>query len=118
MHVAPNHAAPGARAALAELFLREYHRLGGAAARAAARDVVEAQLLRRRAVVWRTTAGRIRAVPAARWPVWLLTHLARCELLPVVDEEYARQRAYLTRVTAGSRECTPSADPSVRRGRV
>ncbi len=101
---------PAGRSAIAELFLREYHRLGGAAARAAPHDPHAAQLLRRRAAAWRTTAGRVRAVAATRWPAWLLTHLAGCESLPVVGAEYARQRAYLERVTGGAARAGHPAD--------
>lgn len=90
---------PRSRAALAELFLREYHRLGGAAAKAASTDGRAAQQLRRRAFAWRLTAGRIRALPEARWPDWLLRHLALGESLPVIGAEYARQRRYLELVT-------------------
>ncbi len=83
---------PGVREVLAERFLLEYHRLGGAAA-AATHDGMHAQDLRRRAATWRTTAGRIRAASEGRWPHWLLRHLQAYEGLSEIGPEYARQRA-------------------------
>lgn len=84
------------RAVLAEVCLREYHRLAGEAA-AVAHDATRAQILRRRASVWRTTAGCIRGVTSARWPEWVLARVQNSEALPHVGAEYARQRVLLER---------------------
>lgn len=86
-------ATPGARALAAAQFLAEYRRLRAAADASGSPD--DARLLRRRAVTWRTTAGRIPLVPATKWPQWLLAHLARCAEIPEVGREYVRQRGCL-----------------------
>jgi hypothetical protein len=82
------------RRAAAAAFLDESRWLSAAADRPGL-AAAEARVLRHRAVAWRTTAGRIPAVPEAKWPDWLLQHLAACAGLPEVGPEYVRQGAVL-----------------------
>lgn len=91
----PPPAAP-TRESLAHAFMAEYHRLLADALADAGpdhgRELTHAQ---RRAFAWRVTAGRIPHVPAARWPGWLLGHLAAAASTPIVGAEYQRQRELL-----------------------
>jgi hypothetical protein len=83
-----------ARSRVVACFLSESQRLR-AAANHPDTPTRHAKVLRHQAVAWRTTAGRILAIPQSKWPWWLLDHLDRCAELPVLGVEYARQRAVL-----------------------